>query len=47
MAAEIKQLRISPDGGTFKLGSGDASLVFPPGAVEKETFIRYAINLKS
>jgi len=45
MATGIKQLLISPDGGTFKLGSGDASLVFPPGAVEKETFIRYAIIL--
>ena len=45
MATGIKQLLVSPDGGTFKLGSGDASLVFPPGAVQKETVIRYGIIL--
>ena len=45
MATEIKQLLISPDGGTFKLGNGDASLQFPPGAVEKDIHIRYAIIL--
>ena len=45
MATGIKQLLISPDGGTFKLGSGDASLVFPPGAVEREMGIHYAIIL--
>ena len=45
MATGIKQLLISPDGGTFKLGSGDASLEFPPGAVVEETSVRYAIIL--
>ena len=45
MATAVKQLIIGPDGGTFTLGSGDASLVFPPGAVEKETAVRYAIIL--
>ena len=45
MATGIKQLLISPDGDTFKLGCGDASLVFPPGAVERETAIHYAIIL--
>ena len=45
MGTGVKQLLISPDGDTFKLGSGDASLVFSPGAVKKETFIRYAIIL--
>ena len=43
MATGIKQLLISPNGGTFKLGNGDASLKFPPGAVEKDIHIRYAI----
>ena len=45
MATGIKQLRVSPDGGRFTLGSGDASLEFPPGTVEKETSVRYAIIL--
>ena len=45
MATGIKQLLISPDGGTFKLGNGDASLKFPPGAVEKIIHVRYAIIL--
>ena len=45
MATGIKQLFIGPDGGTFKLGSGDASIEFPPGAVLKETPVRYAIIL--
>ena len=45
MATGIKQLLVSPDGGTFKLGSGDASLEVPPGAVAKETTVRYAIIL--
>ena len=45
MATRIKQLLISPDGGTFTLGNGDASLKFPPGAVEKNIHIRYAIIL--
>ena len=45
MATGIKQLLISPDGGTFTLGNGDASLEFPPRAVEKNIHIRYAIIL--
>ena len=45
MATGIKQLLISPDGGTFTLGNGDASLKFPPGAVQKDIHIRYAIIL--
>ena len=45
MATGLKQLLVSPDGGTFKLGSGDASLEFPPGAVVKGTSVRYAIIL--
>ena len=45
MATGIKQLLISPDGGTFILGDGDASLTFPPGAVQKDIHIRYAIIL--
>ena len=45
MATGIKQLLISPDGGTFTLGNGDASLEFPPGAVQKDIHIRYAIIL--
>ena len=38
-------LLVSADGGRFTLGSGDASLVFPPGTIEKETSVRYAIIL--
>lgn len=45
MATAIKQLSVGPDGGTFTLGNGDASLAFPPGAVEKKTTVRYAIIL--
>ena len=45
MATGIQQLHIGPEGGTFALGSGDASLKFPPGAVEKETPVHYAIIL--
>ena len=45
MATGIKQLLISPAGGTFTLGNGDASLEFPPGAVEKNINVRYAIIL--
>ena len=45
MATGIKQLLISPDGGTFTLGNGDASLEFPPGAVEKNIHVRYATIL--
>ena len=45
MATGIKQLLVSTDGGRFTLGSGDASVEFPPGAVEKETSVRYAIIL--
>ena len=45
MATNIQQLFIGPGGGTFTLGSGDATLVFPKGAVKKKTSIRYAIIL--
>ena len=41
----IQQLSISPDGGSFTLGSGDASLEFPSGAVVKETAVHFAIIL--
>lgn len=44
MSAGIQQLHIGPDGGTFTLGSGDATLAVPPGAL-KETSVRYAIIL--
>ena len=46
MATDFQQLHIGLDGGTFILGSGDASLEFPPGAVEKDTTVRYAIILQ-
>lgn len=39
----IHKLTISQDGGDFTLGNGDASLVFPQGAVASETSIHYAI----
>ena len=45
LATGIQQLLVGPDGGTFTLGSGDASLEFPPGAVKKKTAVRYAIIL--
>ena len=45
MATGIKQLRVFPPGGTFKLGNGGASLEVPQGAIEKETTVRYAIIL--
>lgn len=45
MATGIKELLIGPDGGTFSLGSGDASLEVPSDAVEKYTSVRYAIIL--
>ena len=45
MTTGIKQLLITPDGGTFTLGNGDASLKFPPGAVQKDIHIHYAIIL--
>ena len=45
MATDIRQLHIGPDGGTFILGSGDASLEFPPGAVKKKTTVHYSIIL--
>ena len=45
MATGIKQLLVSPEGGKFTLGSGDALLEFPPGAVVKETTVRYGIIL--
>ena len=46
LASGIQQVHIGPDGGNFTLGSGDASLQFPPGAVVKETTVRYAIILR-
>ena len=45
MATNIQQLFIGPGGGTLTLGSGDATLVFPKGAVKKKTSVRYAIIL--
>ena len=45
MATGIKQLLITPAGGTFTLGSGDASLKFSHGAVAMESLIHYAIIL--
>ena len=45
MATGIKELLVGPYGGTFVLGSGDATLEFPPGAIVKETSIRYAVIL--
>ena len=45
MATGIKQLLVTPDGGTFTLGNGDAVLKFPPGAVMKKTSVHYAIIL--
>ena len=41
----IKAFTVTPEGGTFRLGTNDASLEFPPGAVEKETPVCYAIIL--
>ena len=46
LATGIQQLLVGPDGGTFTLGSSDASLEFPPGAVKKKTAVRYAIILR-
>ena len=45
MATGIKELLITPAGGTFTLGSGDASLEFPPKAVAMKSSIHYAIIL--
>ena len=41
----IKDLIVTPDGGIFPLGSNDASLEVPQGAVMKTTAIHYAIIL--
>lgn len=41
----IRELTVTSDGGTYSLGSSDASLKVPPGAVKKKTTIRYAIIL--
>lgn len=41
----IKELTVTPDGGIFPLGSNDASLEVPQGAVMKMTAIHYAIIL--
>ena len=45
LATGIHQLPIGPDGGSITLGSSDASLEFPPGALKKETAVRCAIIL--
>ena len=45
MTSGFKQLHIGPDGGTFTLGSGDATLEVPIGALRKEILVRYAIIL--
>ena len=45
LATGTQQLHVGPDGGTFTLGSGDASLQFPPGAVKEEMVVRCAIIL--
>ena len=45
MTTGVKRLLVSPKGGTFKLGSGDASLEFPQGAVVKDVNVHYAIIL--
>ena len=45
MATDIKLLHIGHCGGTFTLGSGDATLEFPPGAVMEQTSVHYAIIL--
>lgn len=41
----IKDLTVTPDGGTFPLGSTDASLEVPSGAVMRNSLIRYALIL--
>ena len=46
LATGIEHLIIGPDGGTFKLGCGDATLKFPPGALEREISVHYAIILR-
>ena len=43
MATGKKELHVGPCGGTFVLGSGDATLEFPPGAIAEETSVRYAV----
>ena len=45
LATGIQQLHVGPDGGNFTLGSGDASLEFPAGALKEETAVRFAIIL--
>lgn len=41
----IMQLTIHPSGGTFILGSGDATLIVEEGTVQVETDVRYAVIL--
>ena len=41
----IKQLTITPEGGTFVLGSGDAEVQVPAGAVKMDIVVHYAIIL--
>ena len=45
MGTGINQLVVGLEGGSFILGSGDASLEFPPGAVEKKIVVHYAVIL--
>lgn len=45
ITSDIDRLTVCPDGGTFTLGNGDASLEIPPGAVEHKMSIHYAIIL--
>lgn len=45
MPNDIQEYFIGPEGGTVALGSKDAHLEFPPGALEQETRLRYAIIL--
>ena len=42
-ASGIKQIIVTCEGGRFPLGSGDATLEVPPGAVRQQTLIHYAI----
>ena len=41
----IKQQRICPKGGSFRLGSGDATLIVDEGALKSMAVIRYAVIL--
>ena len=45
MATGIQQLHVGPGGGTFTLGCSDTTLKVPPGALEREISVHYAIIL--